>query len=96
MEVARLAEPEVDDAAANPGDEARCVGQVHEPGEDGAAAAAAIEVREHGEAGASEDGVVGHAALVTFLENGGGVAGDGKGVERARGDVEEGVPRRPG
>lgn len=37
-----FAESDVDDAAANPGDESRCIGEVHEPTKDDRAAVGAI------------------------------------------------------
>lgn len=46
LDVGCFAESEVDNAAADPGDEAGGVGQVHEPSEDDRSAAGAVEVCE--------------------------------------------------
>ena len=56
--MARFAEAQIDDATANPADEARGIGQVDEPVEDDEARAATVEVHEGAEEGEDADGVV--------------------------------------
>ena len=92
----RFAETEIHDAAADPGDKAGGVGEVDEPVEDDAAAAAAVEVGEGAEEARGRDGVVGDAPAVAGLEDAGCAALDGKRVEAAAADVEEAVARAPG
>lgn len=86
-----LAEAQVGDGAADPGDEARGVGQVHEPVEDDTRGGADVEVAEGEEESGCADGHVGNSLLGAFGKDLGGVAGDGEGVEGARGHVHERV-----
>ncbi len=84
-----FAEADVDDAAADPGDEAGRISEVDKPTEDDAAAVGAVEVGKDREKGGCHDSHVGDAFLCTFGKDLGRVAGDGEGIEGARGHVEE-------
>lgn len=96
LDLAGLVEAEVHDAAADPGDEAGGVGEVDEPVEDGVGAVADGQVGQEREEGGDADGHVGDAPAVAGLEDAGGVAGDGEGVERAGGHVQERIAGGPG
>lgn len=63
------AEPEVHDAAADPGDEAGGVGEVDQPVEDGVGAGRDGEVGEEGEERGHRDGDIGHAPPVACFED---------------------------
>ena len=58
LSVACFEEAQVDDAATDPGDEARGVGQIDKPVEDDRARATTVEVSEGAEEGGDTDDVV--------------------------------------
>ena len=91
----RFAEAQIDDAAADPADEARGVGQIDEPVEDDGARAATVEVSEDAEEGGDADGVVQQTVFRARFEDAWRGGLDGEGVEAAAGYVEEAVTGRP-
>ena len=96
LRTGRFPELEIDDAAADPADESRRVGQVDEPVEDDGSGACAVKVSESAEERGDADGVVRYAVFRAGLEDAWGGALDREGVEAAAGDVEEGVAGAPG
>ena len=91
----RFAEAQIDDAAADPADEARGIGQIDELVEDDGARAATVEVSEDAEESGDTDGVVRHTVFRARFEDAWRGALDGEGVEAAAGDIEEAVTGRP-
>lgn len=65
----RGAEPEVHDAAADPGDEAGGIGEVDQPVEDGVGTRRDGEVGEEGEEGGCCDGDIGNPPSVACFED---------------------------
>lgn len=64
-----LAETNVDNTTADPGDEARGVGKIDEPTEDDRATARTVEIREWGEESSGNDGHVGNTTLRASCED---------------------------
>lgn len=70
-------------------------GEYLQPVENDGAAGTHVEVRKQREACGSANGHVRYPAFGTFLEDAGSTTGQSQGVERARREVEERIPRTP-
>lgn len=95
LNLASLSESEERNTTADPRDETRCVGKVDEPRKDSRAGIGAVKVCETAEERGRDDSHVWNTLLGALLEDGWGVAGNGKRVEGSGGHVEEGVAGRP-
>ena len=96
LHLARLEKPQRDNSTADPANKPTRVRQINQLVENHRAASPNVQVRQHTEQRAARYSAVGHAAFGAGFEEARGVARDGQRVERAAGEVEEGVARRPG